>query len=127
MKKNKKKKIKKKKKKKKKKIIKRKKEYEKKYKKNYKKKYVLNIAYAYDYNEDILNEKNKDNENYNRIQSNIDLIIRSGGEKRLSGFFPTKTIYSELFFIDKLWLDIDMYDIRNILLYYKKKDRRFGK
>ena len=29
--------------------------------------------------------------------------------KKLSGFFPTKTIYSELFFIDKLWLDIDMY------------------
>jgi undecaprenyl pyrophosphate synthase len=96
-------------------------------KKNYKKKYVLNIAYAYDYNKDILNEKNKDNENYNRIQSNIDLIIRSGGEKRLSGFFPTKTIYSELFFLDKLWLDVDMYDIRNILLDYKKRNRRFGK
>lgn len=109
------------------KIIKRKKEYEKEYKKNYKKEYVLNIAYAYDYNEDILNEKNKDNENYNRIQSNIDLVIRSGGEKRLSGFFPTKTIYSELFFIDKLWLDIDMYDIRNVLLDYKKINRRFGK
>ena len=95
--------------------------------KNNEKKYVLNIAYAYDYYKDILNEKNKDNENYNRKQSNIDLIIRSGGEKRLSGFFPTKTIYSELFFIDKLWLDIDMYDIRNILLDYKKRNRRFGK
>ncbi len=95
--------------------------------KNNKKKYVLNIAYAYDYYKDILNEKNKDNENYNRKQSNIDLIIRSGGEKRLSGFFPTKTIYSELFFIDKLWLDINIYDIIDILIDYKKRNRRFGK
>ena len=89
--------------------------------KNNEKKYVLNIAYAYDYYKDILNEKNKDNENYNRKQSNIDLIIRSGGEKRLSGFFPTKTIYSELFFIDKLWLDINVYDIIDILIDYKKR------
>jgi len=95
--------------------------------KNNEKNYVLNIAYAYDYYKDILNEKNKDNENYNRKQSNIDLIIRSGGEKRLSGFFPTKTIYSELFFIDKLWLDINVYDIIDILIDYKKRNRRFGK
>ena len=95
--------------------------------KNNEKNYVLNIAYAYDYYKDILNEKNKDNENYNRKQSNIDLIIRSGGEKRLSGFFPTKTMYSELFFIDKLWLDINVYDIIDILIDYKKRNRRFGK
>ena len=52
----------------------------------------INLAIAYDYNKDIQNFKII-NSNYRRNQSNIDLVFRSGGEKRLSGFFPTKTIY----------------------------------
>ena len=51
----------------------------------------------YNYNNDLLNYKNNDMIHYNREQSNIDLLFRSGGEKRISGFFPTKTLYSELF------------------------------
>ena len=91
------------------------------------KKYKINLAIAYDYNKDILNETKKDNINYNRKQSNIDIVFRSGGEYRLSGFFPTKTIYSELFFLKKLWLDVNIYDIYNTLLEYKERDRRYGK
>ena len=91
------------------------------------KKYILNLALAYDYYKDILNEKNKENENYNRNQSNIDLVFRSGGEQRLSGFFPTKTIYSELFFNNKLFLDITIDDIHNVLIEYNKRERRYGK
>lgn len=91
------------------------------------KKYIINLAVAYDYNKDIINETKQDNLNYNREQSNIDLVFRSGGEYRLSGFFPTKIIYSELFFLKKLWLDVNINDIYNILLEYNKRERRFGR
>lgn len=91
------------------------------------KKYIINLAVCYDYNKDIINETKKDNINYNREQSNIDIVFRSGGEYRLSGFFPTKIIYSELFFLKKLWLDVNIDDIYNVLLEYNKRERRFGK
>ena len=91
------------------------------------KKYIINLALAYDYYKDIINEKDKDNEYYNRNQSNIDLILRTGREQRLSGFFPTKTIYSELFFHKKLFLDITIDDIHNILKEYNTRERRYGK
>jgi len=89
-------------------------------------KYILNIAMAYDYNKDIINHGVNENPNYNRIQSNIDLIIRSGGEKRLSGFFPTKIMYSELFFEKKLWPDMNLQRINKIIKLYKQRNRRFG-
>lgn len=91
------------------------------------KKYILNLALAYDYYKDIINEKDKENEDYNREQSNIDIVFRSGGEKRLSGFFPTKTIYSELFFNNKLFIDVTIDDIHNVLIEYNKRERRYGK
>ena len=91
-------------------------------------KYSINIAIAYDYNKDILSfSEENNNKNYIRNQSNIDLVFRSGGEKRLSGFFPTKTIYSELYFIDKFFPDINLDDINNAIIEYKKRNRRFGK
>lgn len=86
----------------------------------------INLAIAYDYNKDIQNFKII-NSNYRRNQSNIDLVFRSGGEKRLSGFFPTKTIYSELFFNDKLWPEITLKDLDLVLEEFSKRNRRFGK
>ena len=86
----------------------------------------INLAIAYDYNKDIQNFKII-NSNYRRNQSNIDLVFRSGGEKRLSGFFPTKTIYSELFFNDKLWPEITLKDLDLVLDEFSKRNRRFGK
>ena len=82
---------------------------------------------AYDYNKDIINETTQDNINYNRKQTNIDMVFRSGGEYRLSGFFPTKTIYSELFFNNKFWPDVSIYDIYNTIIEYQLRERRFGK
>lgn len=86
----------------------------------------INLAIAYDYNKDIQNFKII-NSNYRRNQSNIDLVFRSGGEKRLSGFFPTKTIYSELFFNDKLWPEITLKDLDLVLDEFSQRNRRFGK
>ena len=91
-------------------------------------KYSINIAIAYDYNKDILSASQENCDiNYIRTQSNIDLVFRPGGEKRLSGFFPTKTIYSEFYFIDKLFPDINLDDICIALQDYKNRNRRYGK
>ena len=90
-------------------------------------KFVVNIALVYDYNKDLINYGKNDNKNYNREQSNIDLLFRSGKEKRISGFFPTKILYSELFFSEKLWPDIELTDIDLLVEDFFKRNRRFGK
>ncbi len=56
-----------------------------------------------------------------------DIIIRSGGEKRLSNFLTWQSAYSELFFIDKFWPDFNENDFNNILKEYYNRERRFGK
>lgn len=93
---------------------------------NYKK-FTINVAVAYDYNKDMVNFGSNHIENYNRIQSDIDIIFRSGGEKRISGFFPTKILYSELFFVKPLWPSISLLDLNKIVKKFFHRNRRFGK
>lgn len=95
-----------------------------KYNNNTSQKYTINFAMAYDYIKDI--SGNLQN-NYIRNQSNIDIVFRSGGEMRLSGFFPTKVLYSELYFCKKMWPDITLDDIRECINEYYRRNRRFGK
>lgn len=65
---------------------------------------------------------------YCRYQSNIDVVIRTGGEFRLSGFFPTKTNYSELYFLRKFWPEFTVTDLYNIIKDFMcNRNRRFGK
>lgn len=89
--------------------------------------FTINLAIAYDYNKDLLNYGVNNLENYNRTQSNIDILFRSGKEKRISGFFPTKIIYSELFFLDKFWPDITLKILNNTVKKFYQRNRRFGK
>ena len=91
------------------------------------KKFTFNLAIAYDYNKDIVNTGSGEYPNYNRTQSDVDVLFRSGGEFRTSGFFPTKILYSELFFSKKLWPDVTLRDINNIIRKFYKRNRRFGK
>lgn len=56
-----------------------------------------------------------------------DLIIRTGGEKRLSGFLTWQSVYSELFFIDTLLPDFSKEEFLNILAEFGKRERRMGK
>ena len=58
---------------------------------------------------------------------NIDLIIRTGGDKRLSNFLLFQAAYAEIFFVDKLWPDFTRDDFKKCLDAFKKTDRRFGK
>ncbi len=55
-----------------------------------------------------------------------DLIIRTSGELRLSGFMPWQGEYSELIFSDKLWPDFTPKDFDVALAEYARRDRRFG-
>lgn len=56
-----------------------------------------------------------------------DMIIRTGGEQRLSNFLPWQSTYSELYFIDKLWPALTKDDFEDILIEYEKRERRRGK
>ena len=58
---------------------------------------------------------------------NIDLIIRTGGDKRLSNFLLFQAAYAEFMFIDKLWPDFTKDDFIKCLNSFKKVRRRFGK
>lgn len=55
-----------------------------------------------------------------------DLIIRPGGEKRLSNFLMWESAYSELIFTDVLWPDFTGADIDAAIAEYARRDRRFG-
>ena len=56
-----------------------------------------------------------------------DLILRTGGQVRLSNFMLYQSAYSELFFLDLLWPDLTEDDLRLILDAFKKRVRNFGK
>ena len=56
-----------------------------------------------------------------------DIIIRTGGEKRLSNFLTWQSVYSELFFTDTLWPEFSKEEFTRILEEYARRERRRGK
>jgi len=56
----------------------------------------------------------------------VDLLIRTGGEKRLSDFLLWECAYAELVFTDKMWPDFDEADLKGALREFCQRDRRFG-
>lgn len=107
--------------------------------------FKLNFAMAYGGRAEIVDatkkiiKKIKNNEiNENDIDENllnenlylnnsIDILIRPGGEKRISDFLLWQMAYSELFFIDKLWPEFSKEDLINIIDEFKSRERRFGR
>jgi len=63
---------------------------------------------------------------YTAGQPDPDLIIRTGGEFRLSNFLTWQSAYSEFYFTPKLWPDITGEDIDEALRFYSTRHRRFG-
>lgn len=55
-----------------------------------------------------------------------DLVIRTSGELRLSNFLPWQTAYSELYFTDIAWPDFDEAALREAILDFNRRHRRFG-
>ncbi len=64
---------------------------------------------------------------YTKDTPHPDLIIRTGGEHRLSNFLLWQSAYCELYFSDKMWPAFNEKDIDIALNEYKKRERRFGK
>ncbi len=55
-----------------------------------------------------------------------DLLIRTSGEMRLSGFLTWQSVYSEIVILDKLWPDFNSKDLEDAIEIYNKRNRRFG-
>jgi len=64
---------------------------------------------------------------YTKGVSDPDLIIRTGGEQRLSNFLTWQSTYSELYFCDTLWPDFSEKDLAAALADYSERKRNFGK
>jgi len=101
--------------------------------------YKLNLALAYGSRSEIVDafkrivnkgikeiDENIVEENL-YLSDNVDLMIRPGGEKRISNFLLWQISYAEIFFISKLWPEFTKKDLINIIEEYKKRRRRFGR
>lgn len=55
-----------------------------------------------------------------------DLLIRTGGELRISNFLLWQSAYSEFYFTDKLWPDFDAAALDDAIVFFKTRERRFG-
>ena len=63
---------------------------------------------------------------YTKEQPDPDLVIRTGGELRISNFLPWQSVYSELYFTNKYWPDFKNDDLLEAIAGYQKRNRRFG-
>jgi undecaprenyl diphosphate synthase len=64
---------------------------------------------------------------YTCFMPEVDLLIRTSGEFRLSNFMLWQCAYAELYFTDTFWPDFDTQELDKALASYQKRERRFGK
>lgn len=57
----------------------------------------------------------------------VDLLIRTGGHRRLSGFLPWLIDYAELYFTNTMWPDFKEKDLSKAIVWYEEQERNFGK
>ena len=102
------------------------------------KKIIVNLAINYGSKIEIVNAfkrlKNKKKISINTLNKNLytnnlpdpDILIRTGGHKRLSNFMLWQLAYAEIYFLDKLWPDFNENDLKKVLNNFKKVKRNFG-
>lgn len=96
----------------------------------------LNFAFNYGGRKEIMlaltriiskgEEISEDTIDKNLDISQVDLLIRTGGEKRISNFLIWQTAYSELYFSDTMWPEFSLEEFELILQDFQKRERRFG-
>ena len=104
------------------------------------KKILINLAINYGSKNEIINSikilrrkkktisvKNLEQNFYTKNLPDPDLLIRTGGKKRLSNVRLWQLAYAEIYFIDKLWPDFKVEDYRRIINHFKKVKRNYGK
>lgn len=106
---------------------------------------VIYMLLGYGGREDILYAANKiakdakngkidklDEESFKRYMlskdvPDVDFVIRTSGEERLSGFMPWQAGYAELYFCKKYWPEFEKEDLEKALIEYSRRERRFGR
>ena len=78
-------------------------------------------------NEKEINVNNFEKKLYTRDMPDPEILIRTGGAKRLSNFLLWQLAYTEIFFVDKLWPDFNEKDFNKILNKFYNIERKFGK
>ncbi len=73
-----------------------------------------------------LNPQPKSIKQFLDVKENIDIFIRTGGEKRVSDILPLQIKYSEMFFLKKLFPEIETEDLENVLNEFSGRQRNFG-
>ena len=99
-------------------------------------KILVNLAINYGSKNEILNAskkikkkfsiKNFEKELYTKNIPHPDILIRTGGHRRLSNFMLWQLAYAELYFLKKLWPDFNAIDLKRVIDNYKKIKRNFG-
>lgn len=89
---------------------------------NISKKVVNNQLTVEEINENIIN-----NHLYTFSLPDVDLLIRTSGEKRISNFLLWQIAYAELYFTNTLWPDFRKENLFNAIVDYQQRERRFGK
>ena len=74
----------------------------------------------------MINVKNLQKNLYTKNQPSPDILIRTGGKKRLSNFLLWQIAYTEIYFVNKLWPDFNIMDYKKIINNFKNVKRNFG-
>jgi undecaprenyl diphosphate synthase len=90
----------------------------------------LRLAIDYSARESILRaSENVSRERFEQLLAEtppVDLLIRTGGEQRLSDFLLWECAYAELIFTQRMWPDFDANDLRHSVHEFHRRERRFG-
>ncbi len=100
--------------------------------------FKLNLALAYGGRSEIVDAVKKLVDNGKEVSEegitenlyladDVDMLIRPGGEKRLSNFLLWQNSYAELYFLDKMWPEFSKEDLIEAVEWFKERQRRFGK
>ena len=87
------------------------------------------LQFAEDYKQGTVTELTEESFNRYLFSAGVpdpDLLIRPGGELRLSNFLMWQSAYSELYFTDTLWPDFTKADINAAIAEFQRRDRRYG-